>query len=128
MPQVEWIKTRSRPEWAGARGLAAGRGSEGDADGCGEDQLRQGGRDQHQPAEPLELVLAQPGVRHPNQMITKLTAATLSRVHSQPSCASANGPCQPPRNSTVVSAAITTMPTYSASRRNAKRRPVYSVR
>jgi hypothetical protein len=59
-------------------------------------------------------------------MITNDTANVLASVHSQPSC-SANGPCQPPRNSTVVSAAITTMPTYSASRKNANRSPVYSV-
>src|SRR6266545_676117 len=60
-------------------------------------------------------------------MIRKLTAKIFSSVQSQPSWAS-NGPFHPPRNSTVVSAAITTMPAYSASRKNANRRPVYSVR
>ena len=45
-------------------------------------------------------------------MMTNETAKTFTSVQSQPSW-SANGPCQPPRKSTVVRAAITTMPTYS---------------
>src|SRR5919198_677194 len=60
-------------------------------------------------------------------MTTNDSASTLIRVHNQPSSVSPNGPCQPPRNRTVVSAHSTTMPAYSASRNRPKRMPVYSV-
>src|SRR5207237_126280 len=40
---------------------------------------------------------------------------------------SGKGPFHPPRNRTAVSAENTTMPAYSASRKSAKRSPVYSV-
>src|SRR4051812_17124677 len=60
-------------------------------------------------------------------MTTNDNAIVFSSSHNQPSCSSKNGPFQPPRNSTAVSAANTTMPAYSASRNSANRRPVYSV-
>ena len=60
------------------------------------------------------------------QMTTTATTKPLSRVHSQPRVSS-NGPCQPPSQSVAKSSDITTMPAYSASRKKAKRSPVYSV-
>src|SRR5690606_35821004 len=61
------------------------------------------------------------------QMTAKLSAPVFSSIHSQPSW-SGNGPCQPPKNSTAVSAEMTTMPAYSASRKSANRSPEYSVK
>src|SRR5680860_804690 len=59
-------------------------------------------------------------------MIPTEMNALLNSVHTGPR-ESENGPCQPPRNSTVNSRDITTMPAYSESRKNAKRSPLYSV-
>src|SRR5690606_22363052 len=60
-------------------------------------------------------------------MTQNASANTFSSVHSQPSSASRNGPFQPPRNRTVVSAHSTTIPAYSDRRNSAKRSPPYSV-
>src|SRR5690606_15587524 len=63
-----------------------------------------------------------------NQRKTTPTAVAFSSVQSTPTTAtSPQGPRQPPRKSTVNSSAMTTMPAYSASRKKAKRSPVYSV-
>src|SRR3954451_1578694 len=60
------------------------------------------------------------------QITTSDTSATFRIVQIQP-IDSGPGPLQPPRNSTVVSPASTTIPAYSASRNIANRSPVYSV-
>ena len=79
-------------------------------DDAGEHELGQRDRHQHQPAEPLQLVLAQPRVGHPEPDHHEGQREHLDQRPQPAELASANGPFQPPRNSTVVSAAITTMP------------------
>jgi hypothetical protein len=60
-------------------------------------------------------------------MTTAASAPVLASIQTGPSD-SGPGPFQPPRKRTVVRAAMTTMPTYSARSSSAKRSPAYSVR
>lgn len=63
-----------------------------------------------------------------NQTKTKITAVNLSANQTAPGMNSRNGSgSHPPRNSTVVNEAMAKKYTYSASMKNAQRKPEYST-